>query len=97
MLNSDKKTIKNNLINYAKGKGNYKSLKLKINWNIGYKITYNEQGYQTKEGMILTDRFLYEFIVFSKKDIENEFNVLILASIIYLLFKLIIDRNGKEK
>jgi hypothetical protein len=74
MLNSDKKTIKNNLINYAKGKGNYKSLKLKINWNIGYKITYNEQGYQTKEGMILTDRFLYEFIVFSKKDIENEFN-----------------------
>jgi hypothetical protein len=74
MLNSDKKTIKSNLLNYLKGKGNYKSLKLKDNWYVGYQLNYNEQGYKTKEGMILTDRFLYEFLVFSKKDVENEFN-----------------------
>lgn len=74
MSESDKKIIKKNLNDYSREKGVCQKIILKENQYWGNIISYMEQGYFVKEALILTNDFIYEFILFSKLDIEDEFN-----------------------
>lgn len=75
MTESDKKIIKKNLNDYSRGKGVCQKIILKENQYFGNIISYTEQGYFVKEALILTNDFVYEFILFSQLDIEKEFNI----------------------
>lgn len=74
MTESDKKIIKKNLNDYSRGKGTCQKIILKENQYFGNIISCMEQGYFVKEALILTNEFVYEFILFSKLDIEKDFN-----------------------
>lgn len=74
MIKSDKETIKSNLLSWAESKGVVQKIN---NTNCHYSLTfdYMEQGFKIKQAIILTDKYVYEFMVLSKLNIDKEFRV----------------------
>ena len=69
----DKKTIKQNLINYLRSKGNYKKWEAPISSHFAYIANSTEQGFKMKEALILDDDMVIELVMFSKLNIDTEF------------------------
>lgn len=73
MNNSDKKTIKKNLINYLQTKDNYTPVQMEFNCHFAFSANSIEQGFIIKECLVLSDEAVLEFIIFSKKETDEEF------------------------
>ena len=69
----DKKTIKQNLINYLRSKENYRKWKVPISSHFAYIANSTEQGFKMKEALILDDNMVIELVMFSKLNIDTEF------------------------
>ncbi|WP_165042603.1 hypothetical protein [Dysgonomonas sp. ZJ709] len=72
MIESDKNTIKSNLLNWAKSKGTPQQIQGN-NYIYGLTFKYQEQGFNIKQAVILTEKYVYEFMVFSKLSVDNDF------------------------
>lgn len=74
----DKQTIKNNIMTYVKGKSNYSKSNIKTPNYLAYNLSFVEDGYKTKECIILTDKFTIELILFSSKSVsDSHFNAFV--------------------
>jgi hypothetical protein len=69
----DKKTIKQNLINYLHSKENYRKWEAPISSHFAYIANSTEQGFKMKEALILDDDMVIELVMFSKLNIDTEF------------------------
>ena len=70
MVSSDREQIKTNIKDYAKSKGAYSVETVNIPSVLCYSIVSQDQGFNVKECVVLTDSAVLEFIVFSKKSIS---------------------------
>lgn len=70
MISSDREQIKNNIKEYARSKGAYTIESINIPSVLCYSIASQDQGFNVKECVVLTDSAVLEFIVFSKKSIN---------------------------
>ena len=74
----DKKKIKNNIMNYVKGKSNYSKANIKVPNYLAYNMSFVEDGYKTKECIVLTDKYTIELILFSSKSVsKSDFNAFV--------------------
>ena len=73
----DKKTIKQNLINYLHSKENYRKWEAPISSHFAYIANSTEQGFKMKEALILDDDMVIELVMFSKLNIDTEFKYFI--------------------
>lgn len=74
----DKNKIKNNIMNYVKGKSNFSKVKLNVPNYLAYNMSFVEDGYKTKECIILTDKCTIELILFSLKSVsKSDFNAFV--------------------
>lgn len=73
MITSDKKTIKSNLFDWAKSKGRPQKI-TKDNCHYGLSFKYIEQGFNIEQAILLTDEYVYEFMVISQLNITGELN-----------------------
>ncbi len=69
----DKKTIKQNLINYLRLKESYRKWDAPINSHFAYIANSTEQGFKMKEALILDNDMVIELVMFSKLNIDTEF------------------------
>lgn len=69
----DKKTIRNNLINYLQSKDNYEKWKAPITSYMSYIANSTEQDFKIKEVLILNEHMVINLVMFSKLDIELNF------------------------
>jgi hypothetical protein len=74
MINSGQDQIKSNLLIWAKSKGEVEEIEGK-NYIYGLTFKYTEQDYNIEQAVILTEKYVYEFMVFSKLSIPNNIYV----------------------
>lgn len=73
----DKTTIKNNVRNMIINEPGFDKLTVNIQNDFAYKYFKIEAGFKLHHAIIMQDKYLYEFMVFSKKDMQKEFDRLI--------------------
>lgn len=71
MISSDREQIKANIKNYAKTKGTCSVETVDLPSILCYSIDYNNQGFNIRECIVLTDSSVLEFIVYSKKNVSS--------------------------
>jgi hypothetical protein len=67
----DQKQIKNNLLNYLRSKASYSKCKVGVKNHLAYNMTYSESGFKIKECLMLTDSYVIELMIFSKKGVSD--------------------------